>query len=129
MIRRPPRSTPTDTLFPYTTLFRSLRAGSVGRLIRRCGAARTRGLSAAGELPGRIHRGDAARAVRCAAGCAGSAAGGMAGYRAGPAPGICGAEIGRASWRARVCRMGYILAVAGALRKKTEEKCICREQL
>src|SRR3546814_15303736 len=29
MIRRPPRSTRTDTLFPYTTLFRSvhLRAG------------------------------------------------------------------------------------------------------
>src|SRR3546814_17832984 len=25
MIRRPPRSTLTDTLFPYTTLFRSLR--------------------------------------------------------------------------------------------------------
>src|SRR3546814_2537644 len=30
MIRRPPRSTRTDTLFPYTTLFRSL-AGSVPR--------------------------------------------------------------------------------------------------
>src|SRR3546814_3418303 len=28
MIRRPPRSTRTDTLFPYTTLFRSL-AGEV----------------------------------------------------------------------------------------------------
>src|SRR3546814_16431814 len=27
MIRRPPRSTRTDTLFPYTTLFRSYRAG------------------------------------------------------------------------------------------------------
>src|SRR3546814_4262732 len=27
MIRRPPRSTRTDTLFPYTTLFRSIRAG------------------------------------------------------------------------------------------------------
>src|SRR3546814_12588749 len=27
MIRRPPRSTRTDTLLPYTTLFRSLRAG------------------------------------------------------------------------------------------------------
>src|SRR3546814_19291469 len=27
MIRRPPRSTRTDTLFPYTTLFRSLPAG------------------------------------------------------------------------------------------------------
>src|SRR3546814_13943042 len=27
MIRRPPRSTRTDTLFPYTTLFRSVEAG------------------------------------------------------------------------------------------------------
>src|SRR3546814_7216629 len=27
MIRRPPRSTRTDTLFPYTTLFRSARQG------------------------------------------------------------------------------------------------------
>src|SRR3546814_2864422 len=32
MIRRPPRSTRTDTLFPYTTLFRSqqLQADGVG---------------------------------------------------------------------------------------------------
>src|SRR3546814_2953330 len=29
MIRRPPRSTRTDTLFPYTTLFRSYSAGYV----------------------------------------------------------------------------------------------------
>src|SRR3546814_18608540 len=28
MIRRPPRSTRTDTLFPYTTLFRSLELGA-----------------------------------------------------------------------------------------------------
>src|SRR3546814_6247879 len=28
MIRRPPRSTRTDTLFPYTTLFRSFRSDS-----------------------------------------------------------------------------------------------------
>src|SRR3546814_1853157 len=28
MIRRPPRSTRTDTLFPYTTLFRSFAASS-----------------------------------------------------------------------------------------------------
>src|SRR3546814_6260228 len=37
MIRRPPRSTRTDTLFPYTTLFRSGAApdiASVHRLIR-----------------------------------------------------------------------------------------------
>src|SRR3546814_1258890 len=29
MIRRPPRSTRTDTLFPYTTLFRSVHPGGV----------------------------------------------------------------------------------------------------
>src|SRR3546814_9909376 len=29
MIRRPPRSTRTDTLFPYTTLFRSFNFGRV----------------------------------------------------------------------------------------------------
>src|SRR3546814_9739049 len=38
MIRRPPRSTRTDTLFPYTTLFRSRRgAGAEG-----CGRAQRR---------------------------------------------------------------------------------------
>src|SRR3546814_16279520 len=31
MIRRPPRSTRTDTLFPYTTLFRSFSTGGRGR--------------------------------------------------------------------------------------------------
>src|SRR3546814_4540313 len=31
MIRRPPRSTRTDTLFPYTTLFRSRRQKFVAR--------------------------------------------------------------------------------------------------
>src|SRR3546814_12517752 len=31
MIRRPPRSTRTDTLFPYTTLFRSFNHRSVGK--------------------------------------------------------------------------------------------------
>src|SRR3546814_15030582 len=31
MIRRPPRSTRTDTLFPYTTLFRSLLIGFLRR--------------------------------------------------------------------------------------------------
>src|SRR3546814_18483390 len=46
MIRRPPRSTRTDTLFPYTTLFRSpavhdrRRAGGVERSVRLFRAAR-----------------------------------------------------------------------------------------
>src|SRR3546814_5424580 len=38
MIRRPPRSTRTDTLLPYTTLFRSppARNGTTNGLVRRC---------------------------------------------------------------------------------------------
>src|SRR3546814_16683217 len=36
MIRRPPRSTRTDTLFPYTTLFRSARCASVPLFIEQC---------------------------------------------------------------------------------------------
>src|SRR3546814_14358614 len=34
MIRRPPRSTRTDTLFPYTTLFRSEAAGKIAAVER-----------------------------------------------------------------------------------------------
>src|SRR3546814_7014132 len=34
MIRRPPRSTRTDTLFPYTTLFRS--KGAISDAFKRC---------------------------------------------------------------------------------------------
>src|SRR3546814_2509931 len=34
MIRRPPRSTRTDTLFPYTTLFRSVRTMAVAATVR-----------------------------------------------------------------------------------------------
>src|SRR3546814_8621520 len=34
MIRRPPRSTRTDTLFPYTTLFRSWRGRKPRRYLR-----------------------------------------------------------------------------------------------
>src|SRR3546814_5865092 len=48
MIRRPPRSTRTDTLFPYTTLFRSLLEQR-----RRLG-----GVLAVGFLVGSGHRDD-----------------------------------------------------------------------
>src|SRR3546814_8169283 len=41
MIRRPPRSTRTDTLFPYTTLFRSGQL-AVTVLVLLAGTARTR---------------------------------------------------------------------------------------
>src|SRR3546814_15675778 len=44
MIRRPPRSTRTDTLFPYTTLFRSgVRVGAVPLLGRGSGWSCRRG--------------------------------------------------------------------------------------
>src|SRR3546814_19367208 len=50
MIRRPPRSTRTDTLFPYTTLFRShVEAREAGHL-RALGRRRLRRLQ---MLPGR----------------------------------------------------------------------------
>src|SRR3546814_11066110 len=34
MIRRPPRSTRTDTLFPYTTLFRSDAVDIIARVVK-----------------------------------------------------------------------------------------------
>src|SRR3546814_6628434 len=40
MVRRPPRATRTDTLFPYTTLFRS--TGCRARLSQPCGDAEQR---------------------------------------------------------------------------------------
>src|SRR3546814_12500942 len=36
MIRRPPRSTRTDTLVPYTTLFRSGQAACIQRVVTLC---------------------------------------------------------------------------------------------
>src|SRR3546814_7111986 len=51
MIRRPPRSTRTDTLFPYTTLFRSLLFHGPLRQVRRSGRPR-RG-DQGGGVPGR----------------------------------------------------------------------------
>src|SRR3546814_7107642 len=53
MIRRPPRSTRTDTLFPYTTLFRSLV-----RRQRLLGEAEALDL---GEIFARLRRGDVER--------------------------------------------------------------------
>src|SRR3546814_15840038 len=47
MIRRPPRSTRTDTLFPYTTLFRSEARQPAGRIGGGCVAEDREGLAAA----------------------------------------------------------------------------------
>src|SRR3546814_12611348 len=74
MIRRPPRSTRTDTLFPYTTLFRSL----VQRLHRRLGRKVTQ--KAEDDL-----RGDAEFALAVAQGLFDALEDGREGYAA---PGV-----------------------------------------
>src|SRR3546814_7330173 len=55
MIRRPPRSTRSDTLFPYTTLFRSHLVQDIGREI--LGYAQIKALQAG------AHAGDGAMVV------------------------------------------------------------------
>src|SRR3546814_14100380 len=109
MRRRPPRSTRTDTLFPYTTLFRSfaprarfLGAGGYGRRTRR-----------------------RPRDGRDGAGAARRGAGGDAVDRAAQAR-RDGArvrerradQIGRASWRGRGLRDGVTSVVGGSVKKQ-----------
>src|SRR3546814_4094174 len=54
MIRRPPRSTRTDTLFPYTTLFRSLAARNTRQKVAsRFGVVQE--LAQLHAYPGRVH--------------------------------------------------------------------------
>src|SRR3546814_4997809 len=61
MIRRPPRSTRTDTLFPYTTLFRSpahpgRRAGLLQHVLRRRAGAYVGDRAWRDALYHRLHR-------------------------------------------------------------------------
>src|SRR3546814_2341708 len=56
MIRRPPRSTRTDTLFPYTTLFRS--PADPSRLPHRLGRCRRSAAAPRGHLPARQAAGE-----------------------------------------------------------------------
>src|SRR3546814_4808748 len=60
MMRAPPRSTRTDTLFPYTTLFRSLAVdqSQPGDALERAGRI---GIAGAGDLLGTEDVGDRAR--------------------------------------------------------------------
>src|SRR3546814_6071686 len=54
MIRRPPRSTRTDTLFPYTTLFRSrIRSASGRRFMRASAGGRATGYGRGFSMPWR----------------------------------------------------------------------------
>src|SRR3546814_9781839 len=55
MIRRPPRSTRTDTLFPYTTLFRS-KAALAFRPILDCCTARVQARLGCQSVSGALRR-------------------------------------------------------------------------
>src|SRR3546814_17438392 len=115
MIRRPPRSTRTDTLFPYTTLFRSERQER----------GRAQYLSASAAVLSTLCAGDAGlcRSLdECRAAWCGAAIPAIARTGAGHADGNLQAartggprkrqsrrsslpdEIGRASCRERVCQ-------------------------
>src|SRR3546814_19028251 len=112
MIRRPPRSTRTDTLFPYTTLFRSDQAVAAarGQVLVHPGLGAVMVADAApvfvfGDhfdrqvaalvLPGdRIARARAGAGIDLVGGAADEAGHRQAGTRA--------LEIGRAPWRERV---------------------------
>src|SRR3546814_15747570 len=118
MIRRPPRSTRTDTLFPYTTLFRSteqalfgeasydvtdaLRLTIGGRLYRTTveGTLEASGLSGGnnGATPGPTEKGWSPKVALP--------------YK--PA-------LGSASCRRRVCPYGSNLGVAVSLQKKKKK--------
>src|SRR3546814_14675764 len=118
MIRRPPRSTRTDTLFPYTTLFRSL--GDAGPWpMEPCGACCGQALRLALAAP-RRHI-DGTIRFRCSDR-------GMGDDRSWPATlyhiwiiAHCRfrvSEIGRASCRESVCQYVVISVVAGSFKKK-----------
>src|SRR3546814_21148214 len=105
MIRRPPRSTRTDTLFPYTTLFRSVAVEQFGErqirevAIERCGGA-------AAILEDRMDRKfdrDAARIADAVAHPACEIEVDAVARRQIAAR-LRDAEIGRASCRERVCQ-------------------------
>src|SRR3546814_1679923 len=80
MIRRPPRSTRTDTLFPYTTLFRSLADAqqSIGKASQAAAQAASQGVAqaqaAAGQAAGAMSQ--AASSLGNAGNALGNALGG-----------------------------------------------------
>src|SRR3546814_10108705 len=107
MIRRPPRSTRTDTLFPYTTLFRSeadrecragahlQEAGEAGR--RRAGGGEHRCIQdeeAGGRGPARLPR--ALRVPIAASSPLRTALGSTGGGREGGSPGVDAGGVIRA---------------------------------
>src|SRR3546814_17942298 len=119
MIRRPPKSTRTDTLFPYTTLFRS--HSCAGGLVRNFGTANCNGVRQHGcqapVLPS--SSGHPFATIRTSTACRCTflhTVEHVAACSAGPAA-LGDSEIGRASCRERVCQSVSISVGAGSLNK------------
>src|SRR3546814_19069865 len=129
MIRRPPRSTRTDTLFPYTTLFRS---PSLLSALARSPSWILSDLSAdaVGAASRFACRGHALRSARTLLSCPRNSSAGAPRFSAllysstagvrycatGVDPSFrqsVDAKIGRAACRERVCHYGEIRGVAG----------------
>src|SRR3546814_13345976 len=119
MIRRPPRSTRTDTLFPYTTLFRSRKGGGIdvvpgSHLRADCFYDFHQRLKARDELlatnpPSLVERA-VSRLKRE-----------LQTLQAKKyLPRLVEPEIGRASGRERVCQYVWITVVAVSLKNKTK---------
>src|SRR3546814_13198018 len=103
MIRRPPRSTRTDTLFPYTTLFRSEGAGSDhGEVIQNALAPKERhGFDCCSRSASTLTPASGGSFEMKALIPAALVFLGLTGELAGPAFAF---QIGRASCRERVCQ-------------------------
>src|SRR3546814_11119439 len=132
MLRRPPRSTRTDTLFPYTTLFRSPPHRALGSGGRDDGALRPGQRPAhpaavvdlRAVVPDRVDPTPAVARRGCARGAdhAFRRRRRADPGRPAPAPAAFGPPAltrhsrtnGRASWRERVCLSGDIPGAAGS---------------
>src|SRR3546814_12451692 len=110
MIRRPPRSTRTDTLFPYTTLFRSVYVGytfDLGLDYDTPLSKRVRALINVGT----VYASDGFMNTQFGVDAQGAQASGLPTFQAhsgfyelSTSAGINIKEIGRASCRERVCQ-------------------------
>src|SRR3546814_12700275 len=128
IIRRPPRSTRTDTLFPYTTLFRSLWIWPDGNRSRRPVHERhgySRPVTCL-KFDGVINMPFFKNFLRDEAGASAAEyalilaiVGGLiaiAAFALGDAIALAMNEIGRASCRERVCPYVYVSGVAVSLK-------------
>src|SRR3546814_20155854 len=109
MIRRPPRSTRTDTLFPYTTLFRSDVLGQVGDPVQVAAALLRQALAGVVDHHAAHGRGGIGEEVRAIVELGLAPADQL---QVGLVDQRGGIQIGRASCRGGVCQYVTISVVA-----------------